>query len=100
MTLSEFLAYAAGPGISAVVGFFLAFFLEWIPGFENLSAKGKRGLVMGLSLAVPIVATFLIWFYGGWPADGKAMIEGLFAAAFAGFTAFYASQGAHGLTMK
>ena len=100
MSLKEFLDYVAGPGISAVVGFFMAFLLEWFPGFDSLTAKEKRGLTMGLSLLVPIAATFLIWLYGGWPTDGKVIAEGLFGAVFMGFTAFYASQGAHGLMMK
>lgn len=100
MSLQEFLNYVAGPGISAVVGFFMAFLLEWLPGFDNLTAKEKRGLTMGLSLVIPIVATLLIWVYGGFPTEGRAVVEGIFAAAFAGFTAFYASQGAHGLMMK
>lgn len=100
MTAKEFLDYATGPGISAIAGFIMAFVLEWIPGFDSLSAKGKRGLTMGLSFAIPVAATFLIWLYGGWPADGKAIAEGLFGAIFMGFSAFYASQGAHGLMMK
>ncbi|MGD8499076.1 MAG: hypothetical protein PVJ86_00420 [Phycisphaerales bacterium] len=100
MTVKEFLDYATGPGISAIVGFIVAFILEWMPAFTSLSAKGKRGLTMGLSFAVPVAATFLIWVYSGWPIDGKAIAEGLFGAVFMGFSAFYASQGAHGLMME
>ena len=52
MSLTNFLTYAAGPGINAIVGFILSFILEWLPGFTGASSRVKR-LVTMLLCALP-----------------------------------------------
>ena len=94
MTLLDFLNYAAGPGINAIVGFLLSFAVEWVPGFDSLGAKWKRGLTMALSFLVPVTATFLLWLINGFPS-GPALGEGIWGAFLSGFLAFFTSQAAH-----
>jgi hypothetical protein len=88
MTRIEFLQYASGPGVNAVVGFVLAFFLELAPGFDGVAPRQKRLLTMGLSFVVPLLA--MVGLYGLAPSTDQ-----VWAALAAGFTAFFGSQAGH-----
>jgi hypothetical protein len=92
MTLTQFLQYASGPGVNAVVGFVLAFLLELVPGFDGVAPRQKRLLTMGLSFVVPIAAT--VGLYGL-----TANTDQVWAALVAGFVAFFGSQGGHAVLM-
>ena len=85
MTLPDFLTFAAGPGVNAVVGFILSFVAEWVPGWNDLAPKTKRLAMMAGSFVVPVVATLLL---------GKYDQAAVWNALIAGFTAFYDSQAA------
>ena len=91
MTLSEFLFYLQSNGVNAAVGFLLSFVVDWWPGFDNLDAKAKRFAMLGLCLAVPLLAA------GAGVAMGYQgfVLETFWQAAMAGFLAFVASQAAH-----
>ena len=93
MSLQEFLQWAATvDGVGGIVGFILSFFAEWIPGFEDLSPKGKRGATLAFSLIIPTIAieAYYIIFQGSWPSG-----EVVFLALQAGFAFFYGSQFSH-----
>ena len=92
MTLVKFLEYASGPGVNAVVGFVLAFLLEFVPGFEKVAPRVKRLGTMLLSFVVPIAASLGLY--------GLAMTtEQVWLALVAGFVAFFASQGGHAVVL-
>ena len=90
MSLTNFLTYAAGPGINAIVGFILSFILEWLPGFTGASPRAKRLITMLLCFAVPTLATV-----GLCSLAGSVTVEDMWRALSAGFAAFFLSQAAH-----
>lgn len=91
MTLLQFLEYAAGPGVNAVVGFLLSFAVDMLPGFESMSQRSKRLLTMWLSFFVPLLAMVGLIGYGG----RVLTVELVWAALLAGFAAYFGSQTAH-----
>lgn len=99
MSLTEFLTYAAGPGINAIVGFVLSFAVEWYPDFETLDPRWKRLVTMILSFAIPVLATLGLWLISGLPPT-EELLAGLWNALQSGFLAFFASQAAHIRTLK
>ena len=59
MSWSEFLQYAASPGIAAIVGAILSVVVEYLPEYDNLEPKWKRLVFFGLCMVVPLAATAL-----------------------------------------
>ena len=92
VTLSEFLFYLQSNGVNAAVGFLLSFIMDWFPGFNDLDAKAKRFAMLGLCLAVPLLAALLATV--GLKSQ-PFVLETFWQAAMAGFLAFVASQAAH-----
>ena len=86
MSLTQFLEYAAGPGVNAIVGFILSFAADSVPGYSGLNPKWKRGLMMAACFCVPIAATLAL---------GRFDQEAVWGALTAGFVAFFGSQAAH-----
>ena len=70
MSWSEFLQYAAGPGIAVIVGAVLSVVIEYVPGYAGLDAKLKRLVFFGLSMSVPLAATALAVATGVWGTWG------------------------------
>lgn len=96
MTLVEFLTYASGEGVNAVVGFVLAFLLELVPGFDGVAPRQKRLLTMGLSFVVPVVATGGLVVLGALTLGSwREVVDALWGALAAGFAAFFGSQAGH-----
>ena len=96
MSFIEFLRYAGGPGVNAVVGFVLAFVLELAPAFESYPPRQKRLLTMGLCFVVPVLAAVGLVVYGevgiaAWTDVGELV----WGALVAGFGAFFGSQAGH-----
>lgn len=93
MTLQEFLKCSmTADGVGAIVGFLLSFCAEWVPGFEALTPKAKRGVTLAFSLIIPVVAlmSFELGFQGSWPG-----VEVIFLSVQAGFAFYYGSQASH-----
>jgi hypothetical protein len=100
MTFLEFLRYASGPGVNAVVGFLLAFALELAPAFESYPPRQKRLLTMGLCFVVPLLAALGLIAYGDIGlATWRDVVDVVWLAAGAGFAAFFGSQGGHALML-
>ncbi len=100
MTLEQFLTYASGEGVNAVVGFILAFVLELAPKFETYPPRQKRLITMGLSFVVPVAATggllVLQAATQGRPyPTGVETVNLVWRALAAGFAAFFGSQAGH-----
>jgi len=91
MTFGEFLLYLQSSGVNAAVGAILSFAVEWWPKYEELEAKAKRGVILGLCLVVPLLAAGVGMATGLQPFA----LETFWQAAQAGFLAFVASQAAH-----
>jgi len=70
MSWSEFLKWAASPGINAIVGAVLSFVVEYLPSYGSLDAKWKRLVFFALSMLVPLAATALAVATGEWGAWG------------------------------
>lgn len=80
--------------VAAFVGAVWSFIVEMFPGFANLTAVGKRWLMLVLCLGVPVVALLIAAF--GLSCDGVVFgADALGRALVAGATAFLASQVAH-----
>jgi len=94
MTWCDFLAFVRTvEGVAAAVfGVGLSYLLDVWPGFEALSPKAKRFTVMGICVAVPLLALGLAWITG---CAARPSGEDLWQAVLAGFLAFGASQFAH-----
>jgi hypothetical protein len=94
--LVGFLRTLAGPGLNAVVGAVLSLILEFWPAYGATSPRVKRFVAMGLCLVLPVVATVaLAMGLGSVPTA-----DDVFLALQAGFTAFFAGQGVHGLMLR
>jgi len=70
MSWSEFLKYAASPGIAVIVGVVLSVVVEYIPSYELLEPKWKRAVFVILCFVVPLTATALAIATGVWGAWG------------------------------
>ena len=92
MTWHEFLQYASSPGIAAIVGALLSVIVEYVPRFEALGPKAKRASIFILSLAVPLLASFLGVLTDSWESSWDATY---WPAIVAGFTAYTTSQVVH-----
>lgn len=87
MSFSEFLQYArTSAGINFIIGVALSFLADIWPGYEVLSAKQKRWVMMALCFVIPVAATLLQNCY---------TVDCLWAAFLAGGAAFFGSQAAH-----
>jgi len=72
MTYGEFLSYAAGPGVSVVVGVLLSLVMEWErvkEKYDQLSPATKRVIFYGLCFVVPLGATVLGVATEGWDSS-------------------------------
>jgi len=93
MTLPEFLLYLMqNNGVQATFGFLLSFVLEEWPWYENLQGKAKRFFVLGIHLAIPVVASIISMAAGYRPWSFEATT---WPALVAGFLAFTTGQVAH-----
>lgn len=98
MEFSEFLSYAAGPGVNAVVGFVLSFLVGMWPAYKDQSARMKRyAFMIPLCFLVPVVATALGVFTQDWPGQWDPT---WWNAVVAGFTAAFAGTLTHGRTLS
>ena len=80
-------------GILAIVfGVGMSYLLDVFPKFEELDAKAKRYIVMGICVAVPVAALLLSWATKCIPTLTG---EDIWQAVMAGGLAFGASQFAH-----
>lgn len=88
MFWSEFLHYAAGPGVSVIVGVCLSVIVEYWPAYEALLPKWKRLAMAALCLIVPALATVAAVATGEWGAwgDWATTWWPVLLAAFAAFT--------------
>lgn len=59
MTWTVFLAWASGPGVSAIVAAILSVAIEHWPWYGALGPKQKRLIYAGLCLIVPMMAAML-----------------------------------------
>jgi hypothetical protein len=93
MTFKDFLVFAQGAGVMAIIGFILSFVVEFWPSFETLSAKAKRTVMLLLCLAIPVAAKAieLLGYGGNW--GDFALVW--WPVLVAGFSAFTSSQVAH-----
>jgi len=93
MDWTDFLGYLSSPnGIAVAVGIAISWLAEYIPGFKELLPKWKRLVVLGVNLAIPLLAATLGVLTAGWPASW----EGTFwPAIVAGALAFGSSTLAH-----
>ena len=85
MSWSEFLQYAASPGIAAIVGAILSVVVEYLPEYDNLEPKWKRLVFFGLCMVVPLAATALAIATGEWGAWGDVATT-WWPAVYAGLT--------------
>jgi len=94
MTRCEFLEFMGTiEGVTAIVfGVGLSYLVDVWPKFETLSAKAKRFTVMGICVALPLLALGLTWLTG---CNAQPSGEDVWQAVLAGFLAFGASQFAH-----
>ncbi len=92
MSWEEFLRYAGGPGVSAIVGALLSVLVEYWPAYDALAPRWKRAVMFVVCLVVPVVAAAMGVASLGWPATWEATF---WPALVAGFTAFVSSQAVH-----
>lgn len=93
MEWTEFLTYAAGPGVNTVVGVLLSEKVtDYLPGFAALGSRWKRAVFFLLCLAVPLLASVLGVVTAGWPGTWVATY---WPALVAGGVAFGSGTLAH-----
>ena len=93
MAFKDFLVFAQGAGVMAIIGFVLSFLVEFWPAWATLEAKVKRLSMLGLCLLIPVLAKALeLAFYGGVWGDFPLT---WWPVLVAGFAAFTSSQVAH-----
>jgi len=88
MSWSEFLTYAAGPGVNVIVGALLSVVVEYWPAYDALEPKWKRLGMAGLCLLVPFLATVAAVAtgeFGAW-GDWATTWWPVLLSAFAAFT--------------
>ena len=71
----------------------VAFLLENVTWFQNLSAEAKKWLVPAIFVVLPIVAQLLLQYV---PADVWPALEPFWNALAIGFIGYFGSQLAHG----
>ena len=76
--------------VLVVVAFAGSFLLEMWPAFGDLSAQSKKFFTMGLSFAVPLLATAALYGQG-------LTTDRLWTALVAGFVAYFGTQAGHGV---
>ena len=67
MSWPEFLQYASGPGVAAVVGIVLAELARYWPAFVSFPSKWKRVVFFLDCLSVPLLASLLGVWTCDWP---------------------------------
>ncbi len=92
MGFSEFLAWASGPGVAAIVALLLSWLIEYVPRYELLEPKVKRLVFAGLCFVVPVLGALLRVAVGHAslsfdPLIWQALVAG--AAAFGAGTALH-----------
>ena len=94
MTWCDFLAFVRTvEGVAAIaLGVGLSYLADLWPKFETLSPKGKRFFMMGVCVALPLLALGLAWLTG---CNAQPSGEDVWQAVLAGALAFGASQFAH-----
>lgn len=96
MTIEQALNYALTPSglawiLETLLGVALSFIADWFPEYGELSPRAKRlYLLVGCAL-VPVAATLLLAWLGGF-APGQ---EQIFGALFVGGSVFLGTQAAH-----
>lgn len=85
MTFADFLHYAAGPGVSAVVGVVLALVAEYIPAYQALAPKQKVLVFIAACFVLPLLAATLLGACGfePWSFDPlywQAIVAGFVAS--------------------
>lgn len=83
MTLDQFLQYASGAGVSAVVAVILSFIVEYIPSYDVLAPKYKRLVFIGMSFVVPLLASLAGVLLVNWPMTQELIWSALVAGASA-----------------
>ncbi len=74
MSWLQFLEFARGSGVNALVGVGLYYLVDYWPEFELLAPRIKRLLVASLCLVIPLVATLLSVFTLGLPIGDWANV--------------------------
>lgn len=93
MTLCGFLSHlGAFEGVQAALGLLYSWLIEYWQGFQNLDAKWKRLVIMGICLGVSVLSQVTAYALKCIPELGQ---EQIWQAILAGFVAFGASQFAH-----
>ena len=92
MEWTEFLRYAAGPGVAAIVGLLLSETANYLPGFDALAERLKRIVFCLLCMIVPTLASVLGVWTAGWPSTWPATY---WPALVAGAVAFGSGTLAH-----
>lgn len=93
-TLQQTLALLAqGAGTGAV----LAFLLEKVPAFQNLSSNVKLYTTLAVSLALPLLATLALQYV---PVEVWAQLEPYWQALALGFLTWAGSQAVHKLDVR
>lgn len=96
MGLEEFLRYAQGAGINAIVGFILSFVVEYWPAYDNLPPRKKRLVVGAFCFVIPVAALLAKVALGYELIDRNT----LWSVLVNGFAAFTGSQAAHLRSLK
>ena len=93
MEFKDFLAFLQGPGINVAVGIAISFLVEYWSGYDGLTPKVKRLVMLGLCFIIPVVAKVTeLGFFGGIWGDFPLTWWPIIVAAFSAFTG---SQAAH-----
>ena len=92
MSFLEFLQYAEGAGINAIVGLILSYAVEWYPNWENLPSRIKRPVMLAVCMIVPLLALTIGLVTGTQSGDFNTL---WWPVIVAGFTAFATSTVAH-----
>ena len=72
------------PGVlGAVVGVFLSFVVDWIPGYDKVNAKGKRLIFFGVCLVISAGAGVLIPLIQGHPLAWDPILGNAIVASLA-----------------
>lgn len=95
MGFSEFLSWASGPGVAAVVALLLSWLIEYVPRYVEMEPKHKRLVFGALCFVVPTVGALLRAAVGHValtfdPLLWQALVAG--AAAFGAGTALHTRE--------
>lgn len=98
MSFAEFLRYAAGDGVSIIVGVVLSQVAEYIPAYQALEAKPKALAFIGACFVIPLLAATLLGAcgYEPWSFDPlfwQAIIAGFVASGVGTLTHVPQKQG-------